>query len=161
MAYRNKTYIAFDGDNDMAYFNLLKAWNSNSSVDIDFYDAHELNYSHDWAQEESIKHQLKIRLDNTKIFVLLIGNSTYRLTKFVKWEIEQAKKMKLPIIAVNLNKANRKTSLAPSSLDNYPVVFVPFTREAITYALNEWPTYHNKYITDYSKYSDFYWTFFD
>ena len=27
MAYRNKTYICFDGDNDMLYYNLMKAWN--------------------------------------------------------------------------------------------------------------------------------------
>ena len=26
MAYRNKTYVAFDGDKDIRYYRLMKAW---------------------------------------------------------------------------------------------------------------------------------------
>ena len=26
MSYRNKTYVAFDGDNDIKYYWLMKAW---------------------------------------------------------------------------------------------------------------------------------------
>ena len=55
MAYRNKTYIAFDGDNDINYFNIMKAWKYNDDIDFDFYDAHELTQAHDWAKTESIK----------------------------------------------------------------------------------------------------------
>ena len=36
MAYRNKVYVAFDGDNDMSYYNLLKAWNANENIDFTF-----------------------------------------------------------------------------------------------------------------------------
>mgnify|MGYP000606112784 CR=1 FL=1 len=43
---------------------------------------------------------------NSKVFVLLIGESTKNLTKFVKWEIELAIKKELPIICVNLNGKN-------------------------------------------------------
>ena len=31
MGYRNKTYIAFDGDNDMHYYRLMTAWKASSS----------------------------------------------------------------------------------------------------------------------------------
>ena len=43
------------------------------------------------------------RLKNTKIFVLLVGEKTKYLYKYVKWEIEQALSLNLPIIVVNLN----------------------------------------------------------
>ena len=32
MAYRNKTYIAFDGDNDMHYYRLMTAFRSISTT---------------------------------------------------------------------------------------------------------------------------------
>ena len=100
--YRNKIYVAFDGDNDISYYNLLKAWHENGN--FEFNDAHDLNTSKDSSKEESIKHNLSIRLKNSKIFIILIGEHTKYLTKFVKWEIEQAIKLNIPIIAVNLNK---------------------------------------------------------
>ena len=98
MAYRNKTYVAFDGDNDIHYYRLMKAWRQTDSSTFNFYDAHDINTARDSSQEESIKRQLRIRMSNTKVFVLLIGNNTRFLRKFVKWEIETAIRLNLPII---------------------------------------------------------------
>lgn len=143
MAYRNKTYIAFDGDNDMQYYRVMTAWASNRFIDFDFYDAHELNYSHDWAQTESIKRQLHERLENSKLFILLIGNSTQRLTRFVEYEVETAMRMKLPIICVNLNGNRQKDSLSPNWFGEYPRVYVSFKEKIIKHAMNNWPTDRN------------------
>ena len=90
MSYRNKTYVAFDGDNDIKYYWLMRAWKKTDGSAFNFYDAHDINTARDSSQEESIKKQLRIRMDNSKVFVLLIGKSTRYLTKFVKWEIETA-----------------------------------------------------------------------
>lgn len=139
MAYRNKTYVAFDADNDMQYYRLMKAWAGNSSIDFDFYDAHEINYSHDWAQTESIKRQLNERLENSKLFILLIGQSTKRLTRFVEYEVETAIRMGLPIICINLNDAKTQDGYEPSWFGTYPRVHVPFKERAIRYAIDNWP----------------------
>ena len=32
MVYRDKTYVAFDGDNDIKYFNLMKAWKQSDNT---------------------------------------------------------------------------------------------------------------------------------
>jgi hypothetical protein len=43
MAYRNKVYMCFDGDNDIHYFYLMKAWKHNQQEffrDFNFFDAH-------------------------------------------------------------------------------------------------------------------------
>ena len=103
MPYRNKVYVAFDGDNDMTYYNMLKAWNANDNVDFTFYDAHSINTARDTSLEASIKSQLRIRLQNTKVLILLVGEQTRYLYKFVRWELETALRMDIPIIAVNLN----------------------------------------------------------
>ena len=61
MAYRNKTYIAFDGDKDMSYYRLMTAWSANERFDFEFHNAHDLNTARDTSQEESIKRQLRER----------------------------------------------------------------------------------------------------
>ena len=145
MAYRNKTYVAFDGDKDIRYYNLMKAWKQNDNTDFNFYDAHDINNANDSSLEESIKNQLRQRMANSKVFVLLIGESTKYLTKFVKWEIELAIKSKLPIIAVNLNGSKEKDGRCPNSLNDALSIFIPFGNKIMQYALENWPSYDAKY----------------
>ncbi len=103
MSYRNKTYVAFDGDTDMKYYRLMTAWRANEHIDFNFYDAHELNSARDTSTTDSIKAQLRERMANAKQMVLLVGEKTKDLRKFVPWEIELARKQDIPIIVVNLN----------------------------------------------------------
>jgi hypothetical protein len=103
MGYTNKTFVSFDGDADMHYYRLMTAWKQHDHMSFSFYNAHDLNSARDSSAEASIKAQLSERLRNSKIFVLLIGESTRYLHKFLKWEIEQAITRKMPIIGVNLN----------------------------------------------------------
>ncbi len=42
MSYRNRTYIIFDGDNDMWAYAYMKGWKTNDQIDFNFYDAHDL-----------------------------------------------------------------------------------------------------------------------
>lgn len=103
MPYKNKTFVSFDGDSDIHYYRLMTAWKQNDNLPFDFYDAHVLNSARDTSTEESIKSQLAERIRNSKAFVLLVGETTRYLYKFVRWEIEQAISREMPIIAVNLN----------------------------------------------------------
>lgn len=146
MSYRNKTYIAFDGDNDMSYYRMMTAWSYNDNMDFTFNDAHEINYSHDWAQTESIKRQLHERLENSKLFILLIGQTTKRLTRFVEYEVETAMRMKLPIICINLNNNKRVDEFSPSWFGDYPRIYIPFKERIIKYAMEQWPKdYYSTY----------------
>ncbi|PKP81273.1 MAG: molecular chaperone Tir [Alphaproteobacteria bacterium HGW-Alphaproteobacteria-18] len=143
MPYRNKTYVCFDGDNDMGYYRLMTAWSENEKQDFQFYNAHDLNVARDSSQEESIKKQLRERFANSKLLVVLVGNNTWRLTKFVKWEMEVALKLGLPIIAVNLNGSKNKTPLCPSAIKDELVMFVAFKQKIIQYAMDNWPAQHH------------------
>lgn len=105
MAYRNKTSVAFDSDSDMWAYAYMKGWKQNDNSSFNFYDAHSLSQARDTSTEESIKRQLKMRLANSKIFVLLVGKHTKYLYKFVRWEIEEAIALELPIVVVNLNNS--------------------------------------------------------
>jgi hypothetical protein len=140
MPYRNKTFVSFDGDSDMHYYRLMTAWKQSDNHSFDFYNAHDLNSARDSSTEESIKAQLADRLRNTKVFVLLVGERTRYLRKFVLWEIEQALKRGLPIIAVNLNgRRSMDTDRCPSLLQNSLAVHVSFNAAIMQHALENWP----------------------
>jgi hypothetical protein len=66
----------------------MTAWHANDKFGFEFHNAHDLNKARDSSQEESIKRQLRERLANSKVFVVLIGEKTRYLTKFVRWEME-------------------------------------------------------------------------
>lgn len=150
MSYRNKTYIAFDGDNDMHYYRIMCAWREHEHIDFNFYNAHDLNSARDSSQEESIKRQLRERMQNAKQFILLVGKRTRYLTKFVKWEVEYARKLDLPVIVSNLNGAKTyDASLCPSwAVDTIlSTVHISFGKNIIKHALDNFPDWYiiNKY----------------
>ena len=41
MAYKNKVFVSFDGDKDIHYYRLMRAWKQNDSSHFDFHDAHD------------------------------------------------------------------------------------------------------------------------
>jgi len=139
MAYHDKVYVSMDADNDLHYYNLMKAWKQNDNTNFDFRDAHDLNTILD-KSEASIKAGLQERFRHTKVFVLLVGEHTRYLYKYVRWEIEQAIKRKLPCIVVNLNgKRSMDSELCPPIIQNELAIHVSFNARILQYALEHWP----------------------
>ncbi|PKN71974.1 MAG: molecular chaperone Tir [Candidatus Cloacimonetes bacterium HGW-Cloacimonetes-3] len=139
MSYRNKTYVAFDADNDMHYYLIMKAWKEHDKIDFDFHNAHDLNNLMETSSEDTIKRRLRERLNNTKSVVLLIGEHTKNLHKFVRWEIETAIEMDIPIICANLNgKKEMDTNLCPPILQKHIALHIKFGMKPIKHSLNEW-----------------------
>ncbi|MDN7715118.1 TIR domain-containing protein [Burkholderia gladioli] len=145
MAYRNKTYIAFDGDRDMEYYRLMTAWSANNKLSLNIFNAHDLNTARDSSQESSIKAQLRKRFANSKLFIVLIGENTWRLTKFVKWEIETAIRLDLPIIGINLNGSRIQDGLCPPAMREALAIYMPFKEKVISHASVHWPGKHVQY----------------
>jgi len=140
--YRNKTYIAFDGDTDMSYYRMMTAWHANPKFSFEFHNAHDLNTARDSSQEESIKRQLRERFSNSKEFIVLIGEKTKLLRKFVLWEMEVAIKLELPIIAVNLNGSRTRDDRCPAAIRDGLAIYIPFGAKIIEHALEQWPSSH-------------------
>ena len=146
MSYRHKIYVAFDGDRDIHYYRLMKAWKKNDYTYFDFTDVHEFKQSRDTSKEETIKRSLRERLNKSKVFVLLVGESTRYLYKYVAWEISQALGIDLPIIVINLNgKRSVDLDRCPSSLKQSLSLHISFNVKILQKALEEWVDYHNHY----------------
>ncbi len=142
MPYRNKTYVCFDGDNDIHYYYLMRAWKQNDGVSFNFFDAHDLNTARDTSLTESIRSQLRERLNNSKILVVLIGERTRYLYRFVRWEMEQALDLELPIVGVNLNGLRQQDPLrCPPVIRDTLAVHVSFNAAIVQFALEHWPAF--------------------
>lgn len=139
MSYKNKVYVSMDADSDLHYYYLMKAWKQNDNVPFNFYDAHDLNNIYD-KSEASIKSGLQERFRNTKVFVLLVGEHTRYLYKYVRWEIEQAIKRELPCIVVNINgKRSVDLNRCPALMRDNLAVHISFNAKILQYALENWP----------------------
>ena len=138
MSYRNRVYVSMDADNDINYYYMMKAWKQNDNISFNFYDAYDIKNNYD-KSEVSIKQSLMERFRNSKVFVLLVGEHTKYLFKYVRWEIEQAIKRDLPCIVVNLNgKRIMDVNLCPPLIREHLAVHISFNSIIMQYALENW-----------------------
>ena len=144
MAYHDKVYVSMDADNDLIYYRLMQAWKQNDNMNFDFRDAHDLNTILD-KSEMSIKAGLQERFRHTKVFVLLVGEHTKYLYKYVRWEIEQAIKRDLPCIVVNINgKRSCDINLCPAIIRDNLAIHISYNAKILQYALENWPASYEK-----------------
>jgi hypothetical protein len=134
-------YVAFDGDLDKWAYAYMKGWKTNERVDFDFEDAHDLDAMTGRAQDEYyVKSMLKERMRRSGALVVIVGEKTKNLYKFVRWEIELALELGLPVIIANLNnKTQMDLDRCPAILRDACAIHIPFKKEAIKFALENYP----------------------
>lgn len=107
MAYRNGTYVAFDGNGqndptkgDLKYLGILRAWKESDNIDFNFTDSHKKTYQvRDSSSEETLKSRLEERMSNSKNMLVIISDDTNFNRGLLNWEIRTAQeKYGLPII---------------------------------------------------------------
>ncbi len=139
MAYRNKVYVCFDADTDIRYYQLMRGWKASKYIDFDFHDAHDISNLRGDSSEETIKRKLRERLNNAKLLIVLIGENTKNLHRFVRWEQEVALDLNIPIVAVNLNQSNFiDSNRCPSIIRDELVLHIPFKLGPIKWAIENW-----------------------
>jgi len=146
MGYKDKTYVIFDGDKDQWAYRFMRGWKKNDNIDFDFEDAHDLFPLTYRAQDENyIKSKLRERFKATNQVIILIGESTKHLYKYVRWELEIAIELKLPIIVVNINEMrNRDFDRCPAIIREYGAIHIPFKMRIIKYAMDHFPSYFSR-----------------
>ena len=146
MGYRNKTYVIFDGDRDKWAYGYMKGWKSNENCDFDFHDAHGLAELGPNAQSEDyIKKALRERFRSAKQVIVLVGESTKDLYRFVRWEMDVALSLELPVVAVNLNgKRMLDSELCPPIIRDTYTVHVAYKMAIIQHALDQFPSEFSK-----------------
>lgn len=147
-SHTDPSYVIFDGDNDGWAYRFMRGWKANEKVDFNFLDAHDLDTMTSKAQSEAyVKSNLKERMRQSSAVIVLIGEKTKNLYRFVRWELELAMEMGLPIIAANLNESRQQDANCPPIIRDECVVHVPFKMRAIRFALDHWPDEYRRMNT--------------
>jgi hypothetical protein len=143
MSYRNKTYVIFDADNDRWAYSYMRGWKENDNIDFNFHDAHDIGgLTRNAQSEQYIKSRLRERFKSAKQAVVLIGEKTKNLYRYVRWELDVAQNLDLPIIAVNLNnKRFQDINRVPPIIRDEYVVHISFKMRIIKHALNTFPSF--------------------
>tara|TARA_R110000850_G_scaffold177417_1_gene303259 strand:- start:4331 stop:4765 length:435 start_codon:yes stop_codon:yes gene_type:complete len=128
----------------------MRGWRANENIDFNFFDAHDLKPLTDLAGEDTVKRRLKERLSNTKQAIVIIGDSTKNLYRFVRWELQTCLDLDIPIIAVNLDGSRRQNNdFCPAIIRDEYVVYIPFKLKIIQHALDNFPSeYHRRNLSD-------------
>ena len=144
MSYRNKTFVSFASE-DINSYRIMKAWKSNSNIDFNFYDAHDIETGLDTSDPDAIKARLRERLANTQQVILLVGAGTRsksaRANSFIQYEIDVIKDLDIPIIFVNLNqiRASQPSRLPSDLAKTHYSISISFHPSIIQYALDKFP----------------------
>ncbi len=141
-------YVVFDGDNDKWAYAYMNGWKANKNIDFDYQDAHDLDNMTSRAQgEQYVKSKLRERMNKSSAVVVLVGEKTKNLYKYVRWELDLALDLGLPIIVANLNKKNGQDGdLCPALLrDRACTVHIPYTLEALKHAMKNFPGEYRGY----------------
>lgn len=147
MSHQDLTYVIFDADNDMWAYQYMRGWNANKHIAFNFQNVHDIKpLREDAYLEDTVKSRLRERFRVTSQAIVLIGDNTKNLYRFVRWEIETALALDLPIIAVNLNKRRGfDPDHCPPILRDKIAVHVDFRARIIKYAMDKFPTeYRNR-----------------
>ena len=140
MAYRGKIYVCFDTTPDMPVYNQMKSWTQDDSSLFQFHNDCHMNPLLAGSPDRKIRQRIKDRLNDTDVFVILIGQNTRNANKFTQLEMEQAVALKLPIIAMNLNGSRtRDKDLCPDVIYDELALHICYDVRAFRYALAHWP----------------------
>lgn len=137
------TYICFDADNDIWAYRYMCGWKANGNVNFDFDNAHELNNLRDGSSEDTIKRKLRERMANSDMLIVVVGESTKNLYKYVRYEIEIALDRGMPIVVTYLNDSRTKDDdVCPPIIKNVLALHIPFRQAAIRWAMENWRSRH-------------------
>ena len=159
MAYRNGTYVAFDGNGqndptkgDLKYLGMLRAWKESDNIDFNFTDSHKKTYQvRDSSSEETLKSRLEERMRNSKNMLVIISDDTSFDRGLLNWEIQTAlDKYDLPIIVAYAGE-QYLPRLTDELVEKLPKVIrgdvmfggnhyahIPFTKDRIMRAINHY-----------------------
>ena len=159
MAYRNGTYVAFDGNGqddptkgDLKYLGILRAWKESDNIDFNFTDSHKKTYQvRDSSSEATLKSRLEDRMRNSKNMLVIISDDTNFDRGLLNWEIRTAQeKYGLPIIVAyageqylvrltdDLIEKLPKTIWRDVKFGGNHYAHIPFTKDRIKRAIDHY-----------------------
>lgn len=126
-----KVFVSYDHSEDAHYKRLLQAWDANSNFDFEF-DSRGPDVAINSSDASVIKGRLTYLLGTATHLLVIVGARSHT-SRWMEWEIEKAKELRLRLVAVKIESAN----ISPAGLLGAGTSWATsFTRERIIAALD-------------------------
>jgi hypothetical protein len=103
-----KVFVSYDHSEDVQYKRLLQAWDANPDFNFEF-DSRGPDVRIDSDDAGVVKRALTSMMKRSTHLLVLVGEKSAK-SKWMAWEIEKAKELRLRLVAVKLQKANETPS---------------------------------------------------
>lgn len=145
-------YVAFDGKNDLEYYEKLKEFTQEDGSKFNFTDGFEFYSQVDKVDDDQLKQNVLNKVKEASIVVVLMGTTTKTMRKYIRWQVEGAINLGLPIIVVNENNIrsidfDRCPMLVKKSLS----LHISFNEKVLRCAVEAWPALHYGYVNKEKK----------
>jgi hypothetical protein len=130
MAYRNGVYVAFNGcgtavptESDIKWYDLLKAWDANKSIDFEFVNSHDKTCQvRDDSLPETLKRRLRERLTDSKLLFLIVTENTKNSSTTLDYELVLSiDTMEIPIVIAYTGMETVK-QVTPALMNKLPKI---------------------------------------
>lgn len=157
MAYRNGTYVAFDGlgkanpsESDYRYYSTIQMWSAGKHIEFKMTNSHEKTYAvKDTSSTETLKARIRERLASSKQMAVILSSDTRKSGSMLSYEIEQAvDRCNLPLLCAypefsEIYAPGELSHLWPSALrtrienGSATAIHFPFNKNALFDAMNQ------------------------
>jgi len=124
-------FISFSYE-DINEVNLLRGQSKNDKSDLEFSD-YSVKEAFDSENADYIKRKIREKIENTSVTMIYLSDKSMK-SDWVKWEIEQSKKMGKGIVAVY--KGDTPPSNIPSHIKDNVNSIVQWKHDAMMVAVN-------------------------
>ncbi len=125
-------FISFAHE-DIDEVNLLRGQSKNENVDLEFSD-HSVKKPFNSEDSDYIKRQIREKIKNTSVTMVYLSEKSMK-SNWVKWEIEQSKKMGKGIVGVY--KGDIPPAHIPTYIKDYTNSIVRWSHNEIMTAVNK------------------------
>lgn len=129
---KRNVFISFSHE-DLNEVNLLRGQAKNDSSDLEYAD-HSVKEPYNSENADYIKRNIREKLEKASVTMVYLSDKSMK-SEWVKWEIEQSKKMGKGVIAVY--KGDKAPSNIPSHIRDSASAIVPWKHDAMTSAINK------------------------
>ncbi|WP_440956892.1 TIR domain-containing protein [Methanosarcina sp. Mfa9] len=129
---KKRVFVSFQYEEDKHYKLLLQAWNANPNFDFGFSDQ-SVTTPINSERAPTIKTGITKKMNEATYCLVIVGEHTHE-SEWVNWEIDNAHKLGLKIVAVKIDKSYE----SPASLYGKNVTWaMSYSQDSIIRALNE------------------------
>lgn len=138
-----KIYVAFDGKNDIEYYDKLKEFRNSEGEYFEFTDGYDLYPLLDKVDDDILKSQVLERVSQADIVLVLMGQTTKTMRKYIRWQVEGAINLGKPIVVLNENNIRAVDfDKCPALIKKALTLHISFNEVILECALKNWPQMH-------------------